>query len=683
MKSTMNLRTGEFDRATRGGFTLVEMLVSVALVLLMMSMFAAIFQLAAESTSTQRGISENDQRARSVTTTLRSDFDKRTMRTVMPFQANEDANNTPTRFDDRTGFIEIITNDPANGIDDTLLLTVSADMVQKDADETPYFGRAEQLLDSTDTFDPLDSTNNTGNNIFVNSPNQPEMDDGVVTPNTTASSKAAQIAYSVRNGNLYRRVLLLREPRERAGRELNPQPTFQDGTDPLASAAYFTPDFYSAGTNAFWRDFDFSAIRVGGLAQLIGIESLNNAPGSTFFTLGKPHFRYGHSSTGGITPAASTSWSGGFPRRYTTIDSLSDTEFFGFFLQEETSYPSDVSVSPPTGGFTYPHGNAQLAGTTTPVGSSLPDAAEQGDPMDIRADISLSSRKLAAEFLDPTTEAGGSRRSEDLLLANVHEFRIEIWDDRLSEWVVPGHRRVTAGGVEGDYHIARRHNSGYGPFGPAAIARSEASDPAAATQWNFTNHVFDTWHPGAVSGEVGSATMPPFRAMELYPPFRPNGDLETQTTGATVLSSFWQESHSYSVGDVVFARTEDLNGDGDVDDTFSGTAEDGWYGSPANTVLNNEVYGSAASAPFGYGYYFKVVQAGDSADQAPNWQARDGALMTDDQYISGTVPAGVTPVVWQAVPNLRPLKAIRITVRFVDPSSKQMRQSTIIHSLVD
>lgn len=667
--------------AHRGGFTLVEMLVSVALVLLMMSMFAAVFQLAAESTSTQRGISENDQRARSVTTTLRNDLDKRTFRNVIPFLANEDANNSPIRFDDRSGFIEIITNDPANGVDDTLLLTVSADSIQTDDDQTPYLGRSEQLFDG-----------NPANNILVDNPNQPEMDDGIIVGNRTSQSRAAQIAYVVRNGNLYRRVMLLREPRERAGRELNPQPTFQDGTDPFATAAYFTVDHPPSGlgTNAFWRDFDFSAIRIGGLAQFIGIESLNNAPGSTFFTVAKPHFRFGHSATAAQgLPAGPPGWTGGFPRQFTTANTAMSPEFLGFFLQEETSFPSVVSGMP-TGGFSYPHGNAQFFGTTTPipaVGSAgLPgpaSAAENGDPMDIRTNLTLNARKVVSEFTD-TTGAGGPRRSEDLLLSNVHEFRIEIWDDRLSQWVVPGHNR-TSGGVNGDYHVSRRYNSAYGPFGPAGVP----SGVAAATTWDFTNHAFDTWHPNALSGDNTGTPgqhpgMPPFRAMEFYPPVRPDGGVvsTTETTnnglgGSLPEQAYWFGSdftgggatRTYNEGDTVFPFTEDSNGNGLFDST-----ED----TDGNGMLTQS---QNIPVPFGYSFYFRCVRSGLAGDIStpPNWQLRPGALITENDSAG---PTG-TYAIWEAVPNLRPLRSVRITVRFIDQSSQQMRQSTIIHSLVD
>ena len=697
----------------RRGFTLVEMLVSVTLVLLMMSMFAAIFQLAGETTSTQKGIAVLDQSARAITNTIRTDLDKRTFRNVMAFQANENGNATATRFDDRLGFFQIVTNDPNNGLDDTLLFTVSADMVQKNPDKTPYFGHAEQV------FDPADAIGD-GHNRLVFNPNQPEMDDDVIISNSTGRSSTAQIAYFVRNGNLYRRVLLVRQPRERAGRELNPQPSFESGLDPFdvdgdpSTPAYVTPDSAAVGgTDAFFRDFDYSAIRATGtnLAQFLGEESLNNAPGSTFFTLAKPQNRFGHSPsfTAGV-------WSGGFPRLYDIQPNGANTpEFMGFFLHEETSYDGtdDMSTSPPTliGGFNFPQGNARRRGSALVIGDSVNPVSpfpafaslnEQGDPTDIRIPLTLNDQKVVTEFV------GGSRRAEDLLLSDVHEFRIEIWDDRLGDWTYPGHTR-SAGGALGDYHLLRRYNHNFGPFGPGGFARTTDA-PGPALQWNYTNQVFDTWHPDAEAGDLSSAAtnfgMPPFRSMTFYPPTRPLGTMESETIDFWAPSTIDWTDHSNSVWQVyeteddngngvldpgeddntngvldvpyVFARTEDLNGDGDADDTD----EDGWYSSTMNGELDSE----APFTPFGYAYCYKLVRSGVASDPAdigrgPNWQARRGALITEE--FSQPLPAGIQPAVWEAVPNLRPLRAIRITVRFVDASSGKMRQSTIVHSLID
>ncbi|MDB4614422.1 type II secretion system GspH family protein [bacterium] len=677
----------------RRGFTLVEMLVSVALVLLMMSMFAAIFQLAAGSTSTQRGIAQNDQRARSVTTTLRSDFDKRTFRNLIAFQANEDANSSATRFDDRSGFFMLSTNDPANKIDNVLSFSISAEMTQKLKDGTKYYGAAKWLKDPR--ADGSGALIEPGNNILVNNPNQPEIDDGVITNNSAAESTAAQVVYFVRGGNLYRRLLLIRKPMELAGLDLSPHPAFADGTDPFdldanpATPAYAAhdptpgvpaPAFTLA--DAFWRDFDFVAFRnTTGNLQFHGTGSLDNGNGATFFALGKPRFRFGHSLTGG------------FPRQYTAIPGANtdpagnsvDVEFIGTFLHEETSYDGDDDFDNGIlrGGFNFPQGNARRRGATAAVQPSA-GGPPFGDPMDIRVPFALNNRKVVEDF------AGGSRRAEDLLLPNVHEFEIEIWDDRLNRWVSPGHAQsvATAGPdgslgtaddvlAPGDYHASRCYNLSYGPFG---VFDPSIRNPLIASQnYEFTNHVFDSWHPTATAG----GTMPPFRAMTYYPPVRPDGALEPQSVpfwGPSVLDYTDPSNNSFrsfAVGDTVFARTEDLNGDGDITDTFGGTDEDGSYGVAPNGVPDTE----APNWPFGYAYHYVCVRAGVAGDTAPNWQARPGALTTE-QFL-GTPPGGTTPAIWRAVTNLRPLKAIRITVRFEDPSSGQMRQNTIVQSLID
>lgn len=765
----------------RSGFTLVEMLVSVALVLLMMSMFAAIFQLAAGSTSTQQGIAKNDQAARSITTTIRTDLDKRTFRNVMPFQSGENENNTPIRFDDRAGYLQIVTNDPANGLDDSLLLTISADMLQKIKDKTPTWGTSRQLMDPS--INPTDTPTPprfSGHNNLIDNPNQPEMDDGDVTyssaaiprfSNQTTMSKAAQVAYFVRNGNLIRRVMLIRQPRARAGGELEAQPSFEDGSNPFdldgsGSTPQYFLDFDGNGyaydeadttfveaADAFWRDFDLSAVRVGGSARVLGVDALNNGPGVAVYSFGQPHFRFGHSLVGHAVLSPNGAWTGGFPRLFNKIAPADSPVFTGFFVHEETSFDGDddFSASPIelSGGFNFPQGNARYLGSPDPVEPDssiavIPPGTATGDPTDIRVNLELNEKRIYEDF------ASGPRRAEDLLLTNVHEFRLEIWDNRLGQWVYPGHTR-SSGGVAGDYHVSRRFNHGFGPFGPTGGSRLGggvygAITASASDNWNHTNHVFDTWHPNAFAGDAATPAnpnMPPFRAMDFYPPFRPDGSIETQTTNGLVgggvgLQSFWQPSFIdwddfsnnnlkiYTTEDtngngvldsgedangngvldvpVVFARTEDLNGDGDAADTISlgggsSVVEDGWYGLATDTVapiehhLNNDVYESAdpastASSPFGYGYYFRLVQSGVAGNAAPNWQARPGARISDDHFVDGSgadvpPPPGVTSAVWQAVPNLRPLKAVRITVRFVDSSSGQMRQNTIIHSLVD
>src|SRR6476661_2311814 len=84
------------------GFTLVEMLVAVAVVVVMMSLFATIFQMATGAMQKQKGISENDQHVRLVVTMLRNDLRTsqkdaatgalvqcRTFRVLVPWGAGE------------------------------------------------------------------------------------------------------------------------------------------------------------------------------------------------------------------------------------------------------------------------------------------------------------------------------------------------------------------------------------------------------------------------------------------------------------------------------------------------------------------------------------------------------------------------------------------------------------------
>ena len=66
---------------------------------------------------------------------------------------------------------------------------------------------------------------------LTRSPNQPELDDGHLDINSTSSSSAAEVCYFIRNGNLYRRVLLIREPRSLAGDQLSDQPRDNDDND--------------------------------------------------------------------------------------------------------------------------------------------------------------------------------------------------------------------------------------------------------------------------------------------------------------------------------------------------------------------------------------------------------------------------------------------------------------------
>ncbi len=80
-------KTYDKKASRRRGFTLVEMMVATALVVVMMLMFAQVFQTAGGLVSNQKGLAENDQSERTLTILLRGDVAQRTFRDVVPLSA--------------------------------------------------------------------------------------------------------------------------------------------------------------------------------------------------------------------------------------------------------------------------------------------------------------------------------------------------------------------------------------------------------------------------------------------------------------------------------------------------------------------------------------------------------------------------------------------------------------------
>ena len=213
-------RRPESNQSFASGFTLVEMLVAVALVLLMMTMFTSIFQMATNSVSKQRVIAETDQRSRSLTTILRADFAKRSMRTCFPFLPNENTATSIVPFGGRGGYVYICCNDPASGQDDIIQFSVDARLVGTNPDTSLYYGAAALLWDKIAQNNPPASSNTA----LQYNPNQPEADEGDMSPNGASGSNGAEISLFLRGGSLIRRVMLLREPLPVSGEDLEIQP---------------------------------------------------------------------------------------------------------------------------------------------------------------------------------------------------------------------------------------------------------------------------------------------------------------------------------------------------------------------------------------------------------------------------------------------------------------------------
>lgn len=634
----------------RKAFTLIEMLVAATLVLLMMTLFGQIFGLATNSMNLQRAIAENDQQIRTLTTVLRGDFQKRTFRNIIPYYPLESQDDPTTPFQGREGYFYLSLNSANNSVDNVLQFTVRSSIVDELLDDTPYYGSATTL---------------GGAGAFMANQNQPEHDDGEINPNGAGSSSAAEVCYFVRGGNLYRRQMLLREPLPASGADTE-QPTRSDDID------FFAPNT-SAGSNPiytstqFWEDFDYASyLRVsGGVlggAGFIGLDSLNNeitlvAPGMARTSmelplhgvtpLGQPRYRFGFDPFTGLSREFGDGASPG---------DGAGTFFIGRFSHEETSSTD----------FTYPH---VYPGSPTPVGT--------GNPMDtVGTPLTDNGDGRVSEF------TGGTRIGEDLLLTNVHEFRIDVWDQRLQQFVPPGHTLSNSAGEAGDYHAVRRLGI------PGSDNRPTSSFYAPI---GGTGAVFDTWHPSydfdngdgdfsdLPAADGAGPDNPPFRAMTWDPigvcapvPVNSGPSGIWDYTGMT----------TYVPGDVVFPPTEDFDvSDPTSANNLNGILDTGEDGSlpPTVTVDNAGQLDSAGNVP-GHGrvYYYVCLQQGvDGGGSAvpstiqPSWGTTPGQLIrTSDGYI------------WQVQSNLRPLSAIRITVRFLHRRSGKIRQMTLIQPLV-
>lgn len=443
--------------ASRAGFTLVEMMVSVALVLLMMLLFTEIFQILSDSMGTQRGISENDQRERLLVTVLQADIDSRSFQYLLPFSNNTtysatagDPRSPEFHKEDRQGYFYISENDPNDDTDDFIQFTVSrfANPDQGDTEDF-YFGRATDLSGRT----PDGGTN------LVNHPNQPEADDGRVIADGTSQSSAAEVCYFLRGSNLYRRVMLIREPLSLASTQnsqpiasdSNNTPFFQrDGvTDPLYGE--HTPDPPYGPNDNFWRDFDYSAYidtTPNRYARFHDLDDLDNSDvtgASILFPLGLPNYRFGFNHATGLS------------REFVPNSANTSLQLFtGRFTHEETSHRH----------FNYPHDlmDSSIGGGGNPMDPSGPS-------------LLLNPEDRVVDLL-----RNGSRRSEDLVLSNVRSFDIKVFDDGAQDFVDIG--------------------------GAAAVRFATGAKENTVHGNSVYKNVFDTWHIRAVSS--GGDGDPPY-----------------------------------------------------------------------------------------------------------------------------------------------------------------------------
>jgi type II secretory pathway pseudopilin PulG len=708
-----------------GGFTLVEMLVSVALVLLMMTLFAQIFQIAGGSVSTQRGIMENDQRARTAQILLYNDLKYRTFRTVCPFTFNEsEFSNDDPAYDLslRQGYFYVSENETANDTDDVLGLTATIPL--RDLPQVgPFYGRALGMWPHpaipTGPTPPQVSTSvpltYRDDLFFRYNPNQPETDDSRQDYNQSGSSQTAEIVYFLRNGNLYRRVLLVRTPSDGTISPDDQQPQdissppnqFFDRIYPLTGGRFpgdFSQGYSSSGVSLgsavnFWRHFDYSAhpktTVIGGAYVYNGLEF--NSLASLTLQLPFDSFAYSSSTTSFQIPD---------PLAY-------PPNRFGF--NTVNAQPLVTGPEPPFGGQPKEYGASGLwvgrptmeetshAGMQYPMlvhnaPASTTDAANDFNPLTAWTDANKDG--VIDEY------AGGPWRGEDLLLTNVHAFDIKVWDEQLGEFADVGHgKTVLVSGNPipvGDFNLSNRKNSFFGAN-------------------SATNRVFDTWYPFhtedidydfvADTAEVDTNMN---GVVDSSEDADQDGVLDDLDENLTNTASFDGQLLNFDASTVTpTVSLADSNGDGMVDigenlppfRPLTATPKkpvltpdqpntrgdyrpyERWVASNNKSVnsryqVGDRVFPSIRphKSQFGDPFYYVCTRTqevdGNVAATAhgtsdPDWARRSGKETYDGD------------LVWQAVDNRKPLRAIQITLRFVDPTTGQMRTLTLQHSLVD
>ncbi len=181
-------------RRRRAGVTLVEMLVTLAVLLLMMALIVQIFQQATSGMNAAQAFQKLDEDLRRVDSTLRSDLSGATARFTPPLNPDDDL-----------GYFEYVENEFADGqgedCDDSIRLTVKAPPGR------PFTGRMWAKPPNVLTTDAL------GNPITVpmlfGSMSAVQLNLYLATQPITVTSEYAEVIYFLRNGNLYRRVLLV------------------------------------------------------------------------------------------------------------------------------------------------------------------------------------------------------------------------------------------------------------------------------------------------------------------------------------------------------------------------------------------------------------------------------------------------------------------------------------------
>ncbi|MDR3620332.1 MAG: prepilin-type N-terminal cleavage/methylation domain-containing protein [Paludisphaera borealis] len=234
-------------RPSRRGITLVEMLVTVAVLVLLMTILVQIFQAATGSLSSAQSYQELDNSLRRLDAMVRSDLNGVTARLTPPLNPK-----------DGLGYLEYGENAFADiqgeDSDDYIRFTAKAPPGR------PFRGRVLLKPPVNSNTAPVDDPSNlTSAQLSLYTNNQPIL----------ITSDFAEIIYFLRNGNLYRRVLLIAPERQSSIVQMtgNTIPAAQTG---WAKNVVFTPGAFGGNAQVSWQGVNDLSARPGSSGPIGG-----------------------------------------------------------------------------------------------------------------------------------------------------------------------------------------------------------------------------------------------------------------------------------------------------------------------------------------------------------------------------------------------------------------------------
>ena len=637
----------------RSAFTLVEMLIAMAVTLLMMAAIARGFAFVGERVKDSRGNLQLSADSSDITTRLRDELSRCTVdltpNTGGPDQAGyflyydgpitdvtssifaaEDVPENPTPlsrygdFDDYLAFTAVASPGTwFTGKVPRYLLdrrSVERLAVNRDADTSKHIA-----------YDPVDFPGNPWDPIVIRSRyaeiiyfSSPEYSEFVPTP-IFADAETDGLPDRIR---LHRRVLLIRP-------DLNLEATGQLPIRPMSDALFMQADAWptatnttvqsSANVNDGWlygmagvhQQCDLSIRRVLASTGNVG-EPTNNVAANSLADLAKPHNRFAHVRAplgGGL----------GNP---TSMPVLALGERVSV-LNRMTDGGSSVRISPPnTGTVITPDG---LSGF-------------------LRPEFILGSDK---SHLKIASQAWGSHRlGEDVVINNLLSFDVKIYDPSVRSFTSP------SGLVVGP------NDAGYREALTTAVADPAASTARGELLGGFVDLMYPVLAGGALRGGIGPldriTTDPSPVGLPIDFVVTPYSGLSTSnTTGASRYSN-----SLYRSGRIVNNGTSFRIFQPAFDTYTSYFEHDGIRQSRASAANEGTLWRGTTGTD--------IDRGSDGLDSlglyAGGQATADRRFSADDLGEHETQP-----------PFLTPAEAIQVSVRLYNPSTRQIKQLSVIH----